>query len=76
MKLTKAQRRELRQMVDTGFIELGVRFGRSQSNRPRWALVEAGLAEFGFGPKDSFLQTQGFSPTPAGRSILDGGREP
>lgn len=69
-KLTEAQRRVLHAIVETGFVEHKSGFGTSQSNRPAWRLVGLGFADFGFGPKHSFLQTQGFMPTAAGRSAL------
>ena len=70
MKLTKAQKRELIGLVGTGFTEHRTAFGRSQSNGPLWSLCELGLAEFGWGPNGSFLTTQGFLPTDAGRAAL------
>jgi len=70
-RLTAAQRRVLTEINESGFVFHRVGFGTSQSNRPAWRLVELGLAEFGFGPKDSFLRAQGFMPTPAGRTALE-----
>lgn len=62
MKLTKGQAAFLKELRETGFIIHAVRFGASQRNRCGWALVDKGLAEFDFGPRDSFLQTYGFMP--------------
>ena len=63
-KLTKAQSRWLEKVEATGFVEVGSRFGGSQKNRPLFALESMGLVQFGFGPKDCLLQTQGFMPIP------------
>lgn len=70
MKLTEAQKRTLAAINSTGFVEARAGFGTSQSNRPAWKLVELGLADFDWGPSGSFLKTQGFVPTPAGRTAL------
>jgi len=67
-KLTKAQERWLREINREGFVEMGG-WGSGQKNRPLFALVDMGLAEFGFGPKGSFLKTQGFMPTKAGKEV-------
>lgn len=69
-KLTKAQQQALENLVNTGFTEHINRFSRSQANKPLWRLAELGLATFEFGPKGSFLMTQGFMPTDAGRARL------
>lgn len=70
-KLTEAQRRALEKLNGGGFVEHVAHFSRSQVNKPLWRLVELGLAAFEFGPKGSFLQTQGFVPTAAGRAALE-----
>ncbi|GGE36530.1 hypothetical protein GCM10007276_12530 [Agaricicola taiwanensis] len=72
VKLTAAQKRYGERLVEHGFVEHQTGFGTSQSNRCGWALVNLGLAEFDWGPKGSFLQTQGFVPTEAGRRALSG----
>lgn len=69
-RLTAAQQRELQNLVATGFTECKSSFGDSQSNRPLWTLVDLGFAEFDWGPNGSWLKTQGFSPTEAGRAAL------
>lgn len=57
--MTRAQKRWLKRLRSDGFVAMGA-WGTGQRNRPLRALVEMGYAEFGWGPKDSFLQTQGF----------------
>lgn len=70
VKLTKAQWAALARISASGFEEHH-RFGASISNKPLWRLVELEFADFGFGPPGSFLQTQGFMPTLAGRAVLE-----
>ena len=62
VQMTKRQKEALRKLKEDGFIECKTSFGNSQANRPLWKLVSLGLADFGFGPKGSFLKTQGFFP--------------
>lgn len=62
MSLTRRQSELLAQLHEAGFIPRRSGFGTSQQNRPLWALVEHGLARFGFGPEGSFLKVQGFMP--------------
>jgi len=61
--LTPAQRRELLRMHEHGFTAKPTSYRGMPRNRPLWALVEMGLAEFGWGPRGSWLTTYGFSPT-------------
>lgn len=60
--LTKRQRELYEQLQTDGFIPHRSGFGTSQQNRPLWHLVECGLAEFDWGPRDSALRVQGFLP--------------
>lgn len=57
--MTRAQKKWLLMLYRVGFVECGG-WGRGQRNRPLFALVKAGLAEFDCGPRDSFLTVQGF----------------
>lgn len=70
VKLTKAQREVLSKLNADGFVEHVTDFSRSQANKPLWTLVKLGLADFDWGPKGSFLKTQGFVATSAGRATL------
>jgi hypothetical protein len=60
MKLTKPQQRILDEVKRTGFVERKTGFGRSQSNGPAERLVAMGLLTTGWGPRGSFLMTQGY----------------
>lgn len=57
--MTRAQKKWLEELRREGFVQYGG-WGKGQRNRPLWALVEMGQAEFGWGPRNSFIQTQGF----------------
>lgn len=70
-KLTEAQRAGLERLLHDGFVEHVTILRKCQANKPYWRLVELGLAEFKFGPEASFLKTQGFMPTSAGRAALE-----
>lgn len=60
MRLTRQQRAFHQELQTKGFVAHRTRFGASQRNRCGWKLVELGAAVFDFGPRGSFLQTQGF----------------
>ena len=68
--LTKAQKRLLTEINETGYVEAGYRFGSSQKNRALWKLESLGLCEFGLGPKGEALQAYGFMPTASGRKAV------
>jgi len=57
--MTRAQKKWLHKLQNDGFVTMGG-WGDGQKNRPLWALVEMGLAKFGWGPLDSCLRMQGF----------------
>jgi len=61
MKLTRAQQKWLHKLRTHGFVERGG-WGRGQRNRPLFALVEKGLAVYGYGPEGSALKVEGFAP--------------
>lgn len=61
-KLTAKQREYAEYLFEHGFMIHNVGCGIMNRNRPLWALVELGLAEFRFGPSGSWLQTYGFNP--------------
>lgn len=60
--MTPAQKKWLEVLRETGFVECGG-WSRGQRNRPLRALVQMGLAEEGYGPRNSFLKVYGFMPT-------------
>lgn len=59
--LSRKQRRALVKLHVNGFVNYYI-FPYGGRNKPLWTLLDMGLAEFGFGPKDCWLQTQGFIP--------------
>lgn len=63
--MTRAQKKWLKVLNDTGFVEMGG-WGRGQKNRPLFALCNMGLATFDIGPPDSCLKVQGFLPAAFG----------
>lgn len=61
--LTAAQHRAAVLLFEKGYVIHNSSFhNQPQSNRPYWALVEMGLADFDFGPRNSWLKCQGFMP--------------
>lgn len=61
--MTPAQRRELLNLHEQGFVIMPSRTPRGLTRyKPLWALCELGLADFGMGPPGSWLQTYGFFP--------------
>ena len=57
--MTKGEQKALEQLKRDGFAR-HAQFPYGGRNRPYWSLVERGEAVFDFGPKGSWLKTQGF----------------
>lgn len=66
--LTPAQKDWLLKLKKAGFVSRGG-WGDGQRNRPLDVLCKKGLAVETWGPKGSFLKTQGYEITPAGRFV-------
>lgn len=60
--MTPSQRKWANEIFETGFVEFGSWSHRPQSNRAMWTLVVLGIVEMDFGPRGSWLKTQGFMP--------------
>ena len=60
--MTKAQKRELKLLHERGYTVHQMSWRGMPRNKALWNLVELGLADFGFGPINSYLQQQGFMP--------------
>lgn len=60
--LTPTQRKYLNKLHEDEFILHGTSYRTMPRNKSMWALVDHGLATWGFGPSGSWLRTYGFMP--------------
>lgn len=60
-RLTARQRYYAEQIFEKEYSAYNL-FPWAARNRPKWKLVEMGLAEFDFGPRGSWLMTYCFMP--------------
>lgn len=61
-RLSRPRVKALKQLHEVGHVRHFHGAGVMQRNRPYWALVELGLAEFDFGPRGQMFTTYCFMP--------------